>query len=256
MLSPCPQCGAPVTLAVEARFVDCRHCESTLVVDKDKLFFHYLLPPNLDLPHAEGSVRRWMSGDLTPRNLASQARFESSQKKMYPVWMITFDSDGRRFVRQTPARGDMPAELSSLMVPAGALEFYESESAAGFEALAHDISADSAQESMNRQLDLLAGKGQSLTIARAVLVHIPLFVLTYRYRNRTYHIFVDAAVGDVYPGRYPAKRELPFVITGLVCFWTMTVAGSLIPGHLFRVAALACLACALTVLAYFTASRV
>ena len=49
-------------------------------------------------------------------------------------------------------------------------------------------------------------------VLETALVHVPLFVFKYVYKNQTYTAVVEAATGAVLANIFPAKSEAPFVL--------------------------------------------
>lgn len=58
--------------------------------------------------------------------------------------------------------------------------------------------------------------GQGGDYSEASLVHIPLYFFKYDYAGSTYTALVDAASGTVLASLFPAKRETPYVLVGMV----------------------------------------
>ena len=56
------------------------------------------------------------------------------------------------------------------------------------------------------------------------LVHVPHYRFVYTYRGRRYSAAVDAATGEVRPGLFPKKPELPFVLLTVVTLACYLVA--------------------------------
>ena len=65
----CPQCGAGLEVPEGEIFFTCPYCASALYLDKSKVVFHYALISTLDMKTAERTLKGWMAGNETVKDL-------------------------------------------------------------------------------------------------------------------------------------------------------------------------------------------
>ncbi|MDL5502595.1 MAG: hypothetical protein QSU88_05200, partial [Candidatus Methanoperedens sp.] len=51
-------------------------------------------------------------------------------------------------------------------------------------------------------------------ITQSALVHIPLYIFHYNYKNNAYTAIVDGSSGKIMASEYPSKQEMPYFLVG------------------------------------------
>lgn len=204
----CPQCGAGVKAVEGQTFLTCEYCSSAIYVDKSKVVFHYMLNPTLDQAGAGASLRRWMAGSATVKDLDKEARITKTEFIYFPVWYFKVKQDGNEAVRIQPASPSPIPELKKLPIPAGDLRFFNQADAGNPAIKEPHILYTSA-------LEWLKSDGVDIsTITQSALVHIPLYIFNYEYRNNTYNAVVDGSSSKVMTAEFPSKHEMPYLMVG------------------------------------------
>jgi DNA-directed RNA polymerase subunit RPC12/RpoP len=263
----CTQCGADVTVQQDETFIECPFCASALFLDKRKVVFHYLLNSNFKPNEAEGNLKRWMAGNHTVKDLDQKAQIVKSDFYYFPVWYFkTKDSSGDKIHLQ-PAASTSVSEIKKLVIPAGALKFYDKNVHNEHEIVKPDVLYDSAQS-------WLKNSGVDLNnVSEAALVHIPFYQFTYNFNSQSYTAMVEASSGLVYSNVYPAKSEAPFkilfglsiaafIVTSIICYIagfalnTNDMTEALLTAEVFKIFGFGLVSVPFIVMAYFIAKKV
>jgi hypothetical protein len=275
----CPQCGAENPLPSGQRLVECAFCDATLFVDRSGLVSHYEVPRLLGAEEAEKELRRWMAGNNTVKGLDREARIQSSDPLLFPVWMFRLRRSGAEVVRVEPAAPTAEPQLADLQVPAGQLRPYrrnpgpdtgemggssggdpgedsgeesgeDSDRAHPVEALPAQVSLETARGWLDQR------EGANLEITETALVHLPLWQCRYLYRGATYSAMVDGSTGAVLASHFPAKSEGPFWMVAVFGVLLFLVEGLMVSNPLLKTALYGVSAVPLFLLAYWVAKKV
>ncbi|MBU4138793.1 MAG: hypothetical protein KJ729_02460, partial [Euryarchaeota archaeon] len=64
-------------------------------------------------------------------------------------------------------------------------------------------------------LEWLSGEGVNpANITQSSLVHIPLYIFHYRYKDNEYSAVLDGSSGKVMAVEFPSKSEMPYLLVG------------------------------------------
>jgi hypothetical protein len=204
MAHACPVCGGEVALTIGEVFTRCSFCRASIVASSDTLIRRYLVRQHLSADAAEGALRRWMQGNEPVRGLPGGAELDKPSLEWLPVWYARVRGD--KGARTEEHRGDdeRVLEVRRRLIPPASLERLRED------ADPSKLPAPSVPVEKFKQ-KLPAGAVDELA-----LVHVPYWRFLYRYGGARYSAAVDAATGEVRPGLYPKKPELPFrMLTGV-----------------------------------------
>lgn len=243
----CSQCGGKNEVPTGHRFVTCVFCGTTLFVDRAQVVFHYRLPALLAEEEAAASLRRWMAGNDTVKDLDRKAQIEDLEAISFPVWLFRTTESGAERVFFEPAAPTPIPQVTDLSIPAGLLEPYRPEG--------DDMRVIEAQVPLETAQSWLEQR-QVGPIHETALVRVPFWACRYSYDGKTYHAAVDASTGAVLAGVYPEKAESPFVLVAVLGLILFGAEGLLI-GNLFaKLVVYVITAIPLTLLAYWVARKV
>ncbi len=222
----CTQCGGELHPDEGQSFLTCPYCSTTVYLDKSQVVFHWYLAPTLDENKARSALARWMSGNETVKDLDKKARLVSLTFEYFPFWLFKRRTGrGKEEILMEPASAISISELKRLKLMAGDLKKYDS-------------SLNALAETPSVPLTAALGwlEERSIPVAEIVersLVHVPLFVCKYQFRDGAYTAIVEGATGGVYANIFPAKAESPYLIIGGIgaavyfCLATFPVLGGL-----------------------------
>jgi predicted RNA-binding Zn-ribbon protein involved in translation (DUF1610 family) len=221
----CTQCGGELHPDEGQIFLICPFCGAAVYVDKARVLFHWYLAPTLNEQDANGSLRRWMAGNQTVKDLDQKASMQGSAFEYFPLWYFKHrQKSGREDILYEPAAATSVSELRRLNLPAGDLRAYEP---------AMDSQARPPTVPMETALQWLAQRQlPEGDVVEQALVHVPLYTFKYQYKSSTYTAVVEAGTGHVFANIFPAKAEAPYRIAGLVtalvflCLATFPVIGA------------------------------
>ncbi len=200
----CTQCGGELHPDEGQLFITCPYCSSTVYLDKSKVVFHWSLNPTLNEAQAAGALARWMSGSQTVKDLDKKSRVISQTFQYFPLWYFKTGGNGsQEKIQLQPAAATSVTELAHLALPAGDLQRYDS--ALNAQAVDPTVPLDAAREWLQQ-----ARPG--IETRESALVHIPIYIFKYTYRNETFTAVVEAATGTVLANLYPAKAEAPYLV--------------------------------------------
>ena len=207
----CQQCAAPLIVEQGAKYATCEFCGTVNFLDKSEAVLHYAVRPTIDDKQAAAALRRWMAGNQMVKGLDAEAKIESQQFQLFPMWLAQTESEGREVIHLKPAAALSIVELGQLRVPAADLEPYDSALDADAIRPTVPVTAVRAWLAQNNAIAAAA-------IREISLVHVPIYQFKYRYKENTYTALVDAATSQVFAAIFPEKYELPYVsIAGLGC---------------------------------------
>jgi hypothetical protein len=226
-LLTCTQCGGELHPDEGQIFITCPYCSSTVYVDKSQVVFHWYLAPTLDNEKASASLRRWMAGNQTVKDLDKKAQVTGQSFEFFPVWLFKRRSpNGKEELIVEPAAATSVSEIRQLRVPAGDLRKYD---------VALDSQAHTPSVPLQAVTKWLEDRRIAASeIAERSLVHLPLHTFKYQYAGKPYTALVEAGTGSVLANIYPAKAEAPYRVAGAVtalvflCLALAPIAGALI----------------------------
>jgi len=201
----CTQCGGELEPDQGQIFLTCPYCAATVFIDKSRVVFHWSLAPTLDASQAEAALRRWMSGSSTVKDLDVKAQITGYTFSYFPLWYFRLADGGKETIALEPAAATSVTELRHLALPAGDLRRYEP---------SLDAQAEAPSVPLQAALGWLRQDHRQQEMRESSLVHIPIYVFKYSYRNQTYTAVVEAATGVVTANLYPAKDQAPYLLAG------------------------------------------
>lgn len=198
----CSQCGGTLDPAEGQVFLTCPYCSSTVYLDRSRVVFHWSVACTVDAAAAEASLRRWMAGNHTVKDLDQKARVTVRHFEHFPLWYFRCGAPGAETVFLEPAAALSVSELKGLPLPAGDLLPYE----ASLDATA--VRPDVPLDTVTRWA---AERGVSeADVRERALVHVPVHVFKYDFEGQTWTAIVDGASGRVFANVFPAKNEGPY----------------------------------------------
>lgn len=203
----CTQCGGELHPGEEQIFLTCPYCSATVYMDRSRVVFHWYLAPTLDEEKASASLKRWMAGNQTVKDLDRKAKLLGSKYEFFPLWYFKRkDASGKETVLLLPAAATSISELRRLNLPAGDLQKYEP---------AIDSQALQPTVPLQAALSWLAeSQAPQDEITAQSLVHVPIYTFKYSYQGSVYTAIVEAGTGGVFANLYPAKAETPYRTMG------------------------------------------
>jgi hypothetical protein len=199
----CAQCGGVLRPEAGQVFLSCPYCGSAVFVDKRQVVFHYALGCTVTPEAAAASLRRWMAGNLTVKDLDRKARVVGSTFQYFPVWYCKARQNEREQVYLEPAAATSVSELKGLAIAAGDLQKYEPRLDA--QAIAPTVPFTA----MVQWLDNRSVRREQL--AEAALVHLPIYLFKYEFGGQTYTALVEGSSGKVLANLFPPKAETPYL---------------------------------------------
>ncbi len=262
----CPQCGGENPLPSGARLLVCQFCDAALFVDRSGLVSHYRLPRLLGRGEAERSLRRWMAGNDTVKDLDKKATGVRLTPLLFPVWMFRRRGAGGEEVFAQPAAATPEPAVADLSVPAGKLEPYRG-GAGGGDGAGDDGGDDGAGDAAGEErveatvpLETARGwLGQSHgdgALLESALVHVPFWRASYDFDGRSYNALVEASTGVVLASVFPEKAEAPYVLVAALGLLLFGAEGLVIQDLFWKLLAYAVTAVPLLGLAWWVTRRV
>src|SRR5919109_1270738 len=99
----CAQCSGVLHPGEGQLFLTCPYCTSAIYLDKSKVVFHWSLGCTVTPEAAAASLRRWMAGNQTVKDLDRKARMISSTFQYFPVWYCKAAIAGKQSIYLEPA---------------------------------------------------------------------------------------------------------------------------------------------------------
>ena len=216
----CTQCGGELHPDEGQLFLTCPYCGSTVYLDKSRVVFHWVLAPTINDLQAAAELARWMAGNDTVKDLDKKSRILGQTFQYFPVWYFKVNDGQTEKIYLEPAAATSLTELRSLNLPAGDLRKYEE--ALAPQSVEPTVPMTAAQEWLSqKQVNLQQ-------VAESALVHIPIHIFKYGFKNHMYTAAVEAATGKTLANIFPAKAEAPYRMVGcLSAFVFMCLAGIL-----------------------------
>jgi len=213
----CTQCGGEIHPDEGQIFITCPFCDSTIYVDKGKVVFHWYIDPTINPDQVNSTLFRWMSGNLTVKDLDKKSRLLSKEFLFFPLWYfkVRLQGNGETILLQ-PAAATSVSELKNLRIPAGDLKKY-------------DVEIDTDAQTPTVPLEVARGwLGENIIQGEPLetfLVHIPIFIIKYMYQNQIFTAVVEAGTGKVFANVFPSKSEAPYILAaGLTALVYMGLA--------------------------------
>ena len=222
----CRQCASVLPVKQGTQFITCEFCGTTNFVDKREAVLHYAVRDTINETDALAALRRWMAGNDTVKGLDEAARIARPSFEMFPMWMVRVAQGETERVLLEPAAATSIIELTDIVIPAADLEPYDH--TMDDQAIIPTVPYETMKRWLaeNHRVDAEA-------IREASLVHLPLFVFKYMFKERHYTAVVDAASSKVLATIYPSKKETPyFAIGSLGCLIYFFVALIPLGGYL------------------------
>jgi DNA-directed RNA polymerase subunit RPC12/RpoP len=220
----CAQCGGLLNPDEGQMFLTCPYCGSAVFLDKSKVVFHWALACTVTPQDAAASLRRWMAGNQTVKDLDTRSKVTTTTFQYFPLWYAKARQDGKERVYLEPAAATSISELKALDIPAGDLQKYDP---------ALDAQAVAPSVPYPALLDWLSGRGvPAEQVAEAALVHLPVYLFKYDFAGKSYTAIVEGASGKVFANIFPAKAEAPYfavaalATAGFLCVSTFPVIGA------------------------------
>lgn len=235
----CPNCGGMVPIPEGQTVVKCPYCDMRSLVRGERGLLRYQVPIQIDRQTAEATVRRFLKGTRAiARQAAKRARMTEAIVVYLPFWAIWSRVFGWVFGEKKVGSGDdaryeprevkTAEEMSWNAAAADVAEFgvefvglkahdlapFDAEDlhATGmvFEPMSSWSEARKESEKYFEQqvsdmadLDRISQVFTRFLHHREGLVYFPLWLMRYRFRNRTYQVVVDGTSGKVLYGKAP-----------------------------------------------------
>jgi hypothetical protein len=147
-----------------------------------------------------------MSGSQTVKDLDKKAQVVGQSFEYFPIWYFLINDHNTEKVLLQPAAATSITEIKQLSLPAGDLKPHNS--AIESQSVAPTIPLDAAKAwTMSRST-------LGSQVKQSSLVHIPIYIFKYAYKNQTYTAMVEAGTGQVLANIFPAKAEAPYLMAG------------------------------------------
>jgi len=224
------------------------------VLEAGTLLFNEVLLPTVEPDAVAAHVRRFMAGSTTVAGLDREAVLDEPRLEYFPFWAFTLAGVGGS--RQTsemivlePAAPSALQGLSGLTVPAGRTEPMRAELLGTAVAREPEVPLETART-------WLLGRWPGAEVARTVLYHVPLYLLGYTYRGRSYVIAVEGVTGRVLSADFPAKAETPFRLVACLALLVFGLEGLVVSNLLVKLGLFIISAPPLLTLAWWVSRRV
>jgi DNA-directed RNA polymerase subunit RPC12/RpoP len=202
----CTQCGGELHPDDGQRFLICPYCATSIYLDRSKVVFHWALKSNLDQQAAISTLKTWMAGQETAKDLDEKSLLHDIAYTFFPLWYFrTLRGEEERIYLQ-PAAATGTTELRRMTLPGGDFEKFDPDLME--EARPPTVPLDTA-------LDWVRKETPNLRFLEIALVHVPVYRFTYGYKDRTYTALVEASTGRVLANIFPRRRKMPYFLTAL-----------------------------------------
>lgn len=203
MAFACPVCGGDVEVQLGNRNARCLYCRASVLIEGEQLLTRYVVRRTLTPDAARSALTRWMQGNEPVAGLATLCTLDEPRFEWLPVWYARAKAMQGFAAYEARADDTHVPEVKRRLIPPAALERLREERA--------DLPAPTIPVELFRKNTLA-----DLTVQELALVHVPFYRFVYSYRGKRYSAAVDAATGEVRPGFFPAKPELPFQVLTVV----------------------------------------
>jgi DNA-directed RNA polymerase subunit RPC12/RpoP len=227
----CTQCGGELHPDEGQLFLTCPYCGTTVYLDPGQVVFHWYLAPTLDDGMADGALNRWMSGSQTIKDLDKKSKVVEQTFQYYPLWYFLIRQGDHEITDLEPGAAISITEITHLDLPAGDLRPYNPK---------NDSQSITPSVPIETSRDWLLRKNPGAEIKQSALVHIPVYIFRYQYRNQVYTALVEAGTGKVFANIFPAKAEAPYLIAGgitalvYLCLAVLALSGLQAGGFIFN----------------------
>ncbi len=218
----CPQCGGENVLPSGTALLLCTFCGASIFVDRSQVVIHYRVPRLIDEPQARESLRRWMAGNDTVKDLDRLATLGALTPLSFPMWLFRFQDGGGESVVVEPAAATPIGELADLDLPAGKLEPFGT-GEERVESIAVTVPLGTAKGWLTQRTALKPGAAGQL--AEQALVHVPLWRCEYQYQGKPFVALVEASTGRTMASIFPAKAEAPYIAVAALGFVLFLIEG-------------------------------
>jgi len=245
----CTQCGARLTIDADARLLECSFCSTALVVDPTGVVFNEVMRPTVDASQAQAHLRRFLASSATVAGLDRQAVIAEAQLEYFPFWAFTVQRGPDEEVVLMPASPSSLQGLHGVSLPGGDSCHLSKEVTGDAPVVQPEVPLATAQQWLVDQ------QGQ-VAVKRTVLFHLPLYLLTYTWKGRSFRAAVDGVTGKVFPAEYPSKAEAPYYLVAGLAIAVFTVEGFVFSNLLLKLVAYCISAVPILVVAWFTCRKV
>lgn len=233
---PCTQCGGPLPVADDAPFVVCTHCRATLFLDLGRYVRHGTVRPRLHRADAESALRLHLeSVEAEPPE-----RIDGMSLELRPWYVVPAARGAVAVAAFADDDGADPAPAGRAALSAETVPF-EGAGDRGAAVVPPSILADAAVAQAE------GGRAEGVR-----LVHVPVFVATWRHRGEPYRAVVDAVLGSVAASRLPPRAGSSMDTRAILVLGGATAAcavqAALLPGVLLPLVANAVTAAAVVFL--------
>ena len=237
----CPNCGGMVPIPEGQTVVKCPYCDMRSLVRGERGLLRYQVPIRVDRQTAEATVRKFLKGNRAIASRAAKnARITEAFVTYLPFWAIWSrvfgwvfgekkvgsGDDARYEPREVKTSEEMSWNAAAADVAEFGVEFVSLDThnldpfdadilhASGmvFEPTGSWREAKSESEKYFKQrvndladLDRISQVFVRFLHQRMGLVYFPLWLMRYRFRDRTYQVVVDGTTGKVLYGKAPGN---------------------------------------------------
>ena len=229
----CPHCGAPVSFQSGELVVTCKYCGFTSIIETGKAFEfeHSLILNKLDSQRIIEILKNWMQNSfMAPRDLARKAKMTETALVYVPFWIISVKASTHykgvfeRMIPPVTKEGNIEKDYSWLVlarkasyfptksyktplegkVPFDVSKVYSEEKVLNSEIDADRATTIAQEEIKNlhsflskQDVDKLIEFSTDFDTKSTTYLHVPIWFITYQYKNGEYHSYVDGSTGDV-----------------------------------------------------------
>jgi hypothetical protein len=203
----CTQCGGELHPEEGQIFITCPYCSATVYLDKSQVVFHWSLKPTLNADQAAAALRRWMSGSQTVKDLDKKATVTGQSFLYFPLWYFKWKDNQEEKIALELGEATSVTELRNLTLPAGDLQRYEP---------GLDSQSETPTVPLEAAREWLMQAHPGSEIRESALVHIPVYLFKYSFKNQAYNAVVEGGTGRVLANIYPSKNEAPYLLAGVI----------------------------------------
>lgn len=249
MVVKCSQCGAENPVPADANLLQCRFCDTALVVDGGDTLFRAVTPPTIDAARAVDHLRRFMAGRKTVADLASKARIGEAELSYFPFWAFRIATESGEKVVLEPAAPSALQGIHGMSLPPGETRQWSEEIGENTPVIEPEVPQKTARQWMESRLG-------EVQIRRTVLYHLPMYRFAYDYRGHSYRAAVDGVSGQVFPADFPAKAEAPFFAVAALALVLFSIEGLVISNLFLKGAVFAVTSAPILLLAWWISRKV
>ncbi len=225
----CAQCGARLDVAADTRVLACPYCDTALAVDAEGAVFHEMLLATVRPDAVAAHLRRFLSGPATVADLDREARLGEAELEYFPFWAFTVAGNGGERAVLMPAAPSALQGLQGLKLPGGETRPMQPD-------LAADVRVTEPEVPLATAREWLAEREPAAEVRRVALYHVPLYLISYSWRGRTYRAAVEGVSGEVLPSDYPAKAEAPYFLVAALALAVFGLEGILVANLIAKAA--------------------